>query len=1634
MLERKWIIVLLIILIISSLGIALPVVRSAQYRARNFIALAVDKFEQQYDLTISYTGSYSNFFRKTVLSDLTLSSGDGSAEIGSIETLTLSYDLLALVFTAAEEYQLGIEIAGAHLYLDSRIGDLFAGFSEKSGEQNFAPTGWFSEKISEVLNHLHYTVTLTEGTAVMHYPEGVSSKAEGINLNLSFGNLPLRGNFSLASLLVMLSSTEVNAAGKLACAGTKGSFSLEDQYLDFRMFSEQGSIEAERAENLEGTVSLESIEAEGGMSLDTKFLNKGELVGTGVKADLRFLDYSLKFDDRQIHLSLSQISSETLSFLVEGTASHIEASGLPAAGSGTFDIQKPQISFKLHTGSSVDLSSFVWNSGDLYGRAALQVSDESLTAEFSLPTSHGELFTLPSGSRKNLLLQSGTLRLSGAIDDRYTGNLGFTDPSLLLVFSSEMDLGELTFHADSGTQILVSEENSLTLRNEAKQPALYLQKKGGQFTGKISTDLDTLVKTENIPDLQLMGNLETVMQLSFPNGRYSASLILDSFTFEGETFQDRMKISAAGKNDFSVVSMTIDLEELLGEILLETKTGRSQVGLSADNFSPDKYLSLLDRWLSIDTELFSGIFIDGEVTFEVPSFEELKGSTYEGDIDILNIQVPQLDQPLSLSSLFSGNAERAQFTRLKAETNGIILSAKGSLTLEGFLPDLQISFQADSMPLPSFFRGKALPRLKVTGESLTSGRAEVLLSDQYPVRDLQFSYNFLKDDTLQLAGSAFAEDIPLDFFLSGDLNSRKISGTISDQGTGTFGFNLSALQADNGKSEFSGTFTLTNYEVLEEQFRQLAGIEVTTSGRFTYNGADSWEVFLDSLKTGSIDLFGNVFSFEFLDMSVTPEFITAPRVVVEDGVGVLQGSAEFEIASFTAENTSLTAALNLARETERFAITIAIKPESYDIEAVITDADLRHLPFELGTGRGEGKITFSGTSFSDYNLVADLQIRNGIISGKSYSGRGILSADENSIHLEEFTGKYDSSTLTGLEILYSLETGEIEAASSQQFRTKQGNFSFDLDLATRIDAIDSINKFSLSSILEKEVIIDGRVKNIISNGVMLLEDFPILIDVQEDKISVQDKGERGITFEILDSGTIFGSIGQTEESTLPFSLSFEGTFEQGLVDFVSSDVRFNITAINSSFKFVDMFRFTEGEVYGTLRITGSVADPDFYGELFCDYASAASDTLTEEVTAENISGTMSEKTLYLAPFYVQSGKTFAKAAISIDFENFFPNYLSMALDIPAAKPIEFDHNFKSFGILFKGLVSGHIVMSGPRYALTVSGDILMNDALISMSPEGRDLTIVTDISADLNLVSGKNVMAIFPNPEVPIITATLSEQQKLSVDFNAPARTYQINGELEVLGGEIFYFQRSFFITSGVIKLKENHLSRFNPLITLDAKLRDFDRQGEKVDIILKLQNDYLLNMSPALSARPAKTINEIAKILGQNILPSSYVGGTDFGSALALATLATDVIQQLGIIELDPISDFEQVIRNNFQLDLFSIRTQFFQNIILDTISIPQMQLLSINPLARYLDNTSVFLGKYINNDLFLQAMLHLSANEQYGAGLFMTDDLKLDVELSLEWDNPLYDLKLSTQPEGMQPYQLLDAMTIGLSWNFSF
>jgi len=135
--------------------------------------------------------------------------------------------------------------------------------------------------------------------------------------------------------------------------------------------------------------------------------------------------------------------------------------------------------------------------------------------------------------------------------------------------------------------------------------------------------------------------------------------------------------------------------------------------------------------------------------------------------------------------------------------------------------------------------------------------------------------------------------------------------------------------------------------------------------------------------------------------------------------------------------------------------------------------------------------------------------------------------------------------------------------------------------------------------------------------------------------------------------------------------------------------------------------------------------------------------------------------------------------------------------------------------------------------------------------------------------------------------------------------------------------------------------------------------------------------------------------------------------------------------------STLGRTIRSSLRLDQFTVRTAIVRNLILDSMV---DDLRAYTPIARYLMDTTLYAGKYIRDDLFFQALLHLDAANSRDRlrmrnyNTFLSEDLYLDLELSLEWQNPIGAVTFFSHPSAFRLYNAFDRFGITFSKRIQF
>ncbi len=508
-------------------------------------------------------------------------------------------------------------------------------------------------------------------------------------------------------------------------------------------------------------------------------------------------------------------------------------------------------------------------------------------------------------------------------------------------------------------------------------------------------------------------------------------------------------------------------------------------------------------------------------------------------------------------------------------------------------------------------------------------------------------------------------------------------------------------------------------------------------------------------------------------------------------------------------------------------------------------------------------------------------------------------------------------------------------------------------------------------------------------------------------------------------------------------LGVSGRYKDGLeMDISIRD--FNFSSINFVFGSPILVFGSNTLAGGDLKLIGEIGDMHLYGSLWTDRLDLDIFWLPKDhLIAHNAYFTVWDnniKSMITAVTSVnidtqkrKEGKVKVEFNLSptLGFENYRVDaYVEQGNELTFRLPM-MTQNIDIFGD-----INGYFRIYGEGKKADMYGELDAYNLQLSvgMYPLPEWMRPGTAASFDFNLNLRKNASVVYPLGPNPILTAYLAENQQIRF-YSTNNGGFSASGSLELRAGEIYYFQKSFFIREGDITFRDTEGFGFEPTVNLRAQLRDFDSSGDKVDIYLVLREARLDNFNPSFESSPAKDLNEIMSILGQSII-SSENGQSNLGSVVSLVSTGVDVLSRIGYITTSDDS-LQKSIRNSLNLDTFSLHTNIIENLVYDAVVFSSNNSRAdVSPLARYLDGTTLYVGKYLTPDLYLEALAHFAArrNDTEDDNSFLTDDLTLDVEVSLEWENPLCTVTFFTQPDNLNFYEVFDNIGFTLSKRFVF
>lgn len=1235
-----------------------------------------------------------------------------------------------------------------------------------------------------------------------------------------------------------------------------------------------------------------------------------------------------------------------------------------------------------------------------------------------------------------------------------SANVKFLDDSMLFGFGTKP--GETITFVKTGEEPVVS--NSL-------QGSAELQDDGRQYAQLSLRELETSLYGWKVS----LDNIQISAQgLADGEGYQSLELALGTGT---SLFWDKQDISLASPlsvslrftDNFSKFSSSIDLSSLTTNLA----EGSFSLSIGYQNDFGQQ---------QIQTELTYGDQLSMYALYDLPSSRKgtlsLDSRLQNLDINafqmVIDTYAPFLNPYLSEDSLLTGNLS-FQSTQGKGKLFGFDGTFSADLALEGLSlgnrtlnagSTLLAHIDEDTVGIDSMTLTTSGYRMLFKGTTV--------IGTWLPSGDLSLS-NVADGSTLFSVGFSplppdkyrFSITTPMmeSFAIDGSIEQGKV-GTVSSQATvslldkrypmdiyfsaNTLDFNLQSENKLSVTASFippvSVQITSDNLPIPTIPF--LDDSLLTGDISLIINNLNDWQLLSNKIIIEPLFLFGKPYSLSG-SLAAIPTNIKIDALSLSDGATDFAGKFLYQgtgIIENVRARLMKPFTLSFAMEdAEKQRVGIALSSEGERVEGItnIESLDLERLHPQLAG------LLFNASfvGFTDFSRILDLDGNLTLSStdawNKPLSAKTDIIAKNNLLSLDNATITYGESSIEDFTL--SLDTkkglisslGRFVSVKHLVYKDQDSHFNYAFDLG--FAPADSL--FELSGAI-KTIRDDKLTATLSITDILVLGEKGI--SDGDYRLSYQD-GQLGVDSSLVRLGYDLqtNSFSASLDKRLGVGGDFSGTLDQENIYIEANNIFFPLPLLNRLFP-KPILTFLEGNIEGDMLLIGPSASPKVYGQLFMDNAKLQIFWLPKDiVSAKNVTASFNGErgTTPFFPFFstnLTTGETVqGKGKLSaflngLSISNYQINATTDSGSVFVWLPmLDIDADIKAFA-------SGDFELSGVGYETWISGDILIENA--SMSIGIKDLPpwyIAAHMtSTDFNITTGKNVSFFYPNPINPIINATINENQKLAFLYDHKNKVFDLDGVFSFRSGEIFYFQKNFFITEGSLSLHTDALSGqdgIQPKINLRAKMADFDTSGNRVDIYLVLRESTLTNLNPTFESVPNKDINEILEILGQSILPTGAYGQVNLSSVASLAVAATDVAERLGLITNSSTTDLTEIIRISLGLDMFSLRSNIVQNVLIEALPGSTYSSTS-SPLARYLNNTTMFMGKYIGNNSFLQALLHLTAMDSSKVTRsFLVPDLSLDLELSLEWNNPLSTFSLFTQPNELSVYNILD--TIGFS-----
>lgn len=1040
---------------------------------------------------------------------------------------------------------------------------------------------------------------------------------------------------------------------------------------------------------------------------------------------------------------------------------------------------------------------------------------------------------------------------------------------------------------------------------------------------------------------------------------------------------------------------------------LSLKGSRLYIGSSGfDKFNLDIYPKYSSLWFSLYTS-----FAQSKYNDEITATGELFFSpdlSLQIDGNLANIPASHIYKLFIRDSLFSAGV--FQFLEnLTMNSEFHVLS--DFKTTDYNMDYVMIQDQTDSENY-SYFTVKGNEK-EVVVDSVQAQWEKFDLTGNVHTR-------FYEKENISFFSNIYLEGIP--YGLTGYYDRKQILSI-----KGNYGLNVSVFFSKKNQMMITANALMLPFPISGEK-EDIAYTSFALDSIFPENG--DWQIVSPSTIFYNIPVFEieeNELEFAF---TFDKEELFLSEINYADSLSELSGHGdvrfgreeEFRIYSY---------AILASRNTEEYYSVSAF----LDSNKVNARIEFAHSPLErigeyLVTGSISGNFDLAGP-LAKPGIDGNISLVKGSIIGDHVGFNADVKIQEPEIYFDSLSMSYLDLKIKNGEGMYNKEDGVIEFSAIFEGESFNKEIHCNLDLSGSVFNMGVDESFD--KVFEKEYKAECTFSKINVDNIEY-DPWSLFLTRKGTVLNVEGGPNNFLIGKFLDNGEF------EIEAKNPFPIQgfVKGYAIGNTIDSEIEWIWIDHKALNVILG-EDIIKFTRGSLSGkNIKISGYFNDPDYTGSLFAEDIIISFFLCPIETKPFQCTLFLKEKQVEMEKIAIRIGSGIAYADKGIFFiDHWLPVAYDLTLRSDEFIGIYCVYDFDAVKV--KGYVVGEVNARGDIDTVWIDGDLLAHYGTITLSDPQEVEQIIEEDPVDLRInlafESGRKVEFDWPTVNFPVLKCYAEKGSKLLISYDSNLNNFNMNGKVTIRGGEVFYFNRNFYLKSGNIVFNVVNPDEVDPTVTVRAEIREFNEDKEAVKIYLIAENNRLSNFSPRFESMPNLSEYEIYELLGQSLEQRVE----ESGLGLSFILLSSDVLSETFIFR-----SFEQTIQEVFNLDLFSIRTHIIENILMDkVIGVEEGKgIAEDNPisLGKYLDNTTITVGQYIGEDLFISGLVRLKEVDYYtpetlfGSGFF---GIEPELEFSLEWPTPFFNLEWTfnpTQEHLNDLFLYLTDNTIKFEWSFTY